>query len=277
MNIFKHLAFAPDDAMAAEAAIVSEPVTAVEAPVEASAPAPAPEAPAEAGASKEFTPSLLEVGVKESAPPEGEAPPAETKEAPPAEAPKEEGKEEKPEGEPASKETPSETLEPISYDLKFPETVDPAMVNQDVIGEYKGVLAEIKAPPEVAQKLLDMHINTLREATTKLAEAQWDVFNRQQEAWKQEVLSDPVLGGSRHQTAMKECGSFIQQFGGSSEEIKAIWDVMSSTGAGNNPHIVRMIHRAAMAMAVEGSPRPAPPPKTPQLSRDQKMQGRYGT
>lgn len=165
--------------------------------------------------------------------------------------------------------------EPIVYDFKLPENVKPESLNQERMSSLTEWLNGVKAPPEAAQKLLDLHIAEVNDIGNRLMQAQWDVFRKQQEEGIKEIREDPVIGGSRLETAKRTCASFIEQYGGSADEIRGIWRDLAETGAGNKPRIVRLMHRAGEALAREARPNPAPPPRNPQMTMDQKRANRY--
>ena len=50
--------------------------------------------------------------------------------------------------------------------------------------------APVRLPPEVAQEALDLHFAEVQSVGKRLADNQWDVFNRQQESWQNRVKAD---------------------------------------------------------------------------------------
>ena len=230
------------------------------------APAPAPETTPEKKigtespepVKNEFKPSLLEEGAKpatEPAKPDAAKP--EAKEAAPVEA-------------------VAVPEPPLKYEFQMPDGFDPKGIEPERMSAYTEILGGARVPPEVGQKLLDMHIAGVKETTARLAQSQWDVFNRQQDAWRDEVKGDPEIGGSRLQTALRTCAAVIEQYGGSAEQQAKIKNVMASSGAGNNVEVIRMIHRIGLSLAKEAAPVPAPAPRAAQMTREQKGLARYG-
>lgn len=143
---------------------------------------------------------------------------------------------------------------------------------------YTGVLGEAKVAPEVGQKLLDMHLAESRTIADTIAQRQWDVFNETQKRWRDEVMADPELGGGNHQTAIHTIMSLVDQYGGNAQERKDLLDAFRITGVGNNPAVLRFMHRAGKALSREGVPHPAPPPRSPPADpRARRMNSRYGT
>jgi hypothetical protein len=211
----------------------------------------------------EFQPSLLDSATQpDSAPkPEGTADaakPAEAKTDAPGETP------------PA----------PIKYEFTFPEGFDQSGVNSERMSAYTGLLGESKIAPEIGQKLLDMHLNETRTIAETIAQRQWDVFNEAQNKWRDEVMADPVLGqrdAEGKMPAISTIMSLVDLYGGNAAERQGLLDAFRITGAANNPHVLRFMHRAATALAREGTPHPAPPPRSiPGDPRERRMTARYG-
>jgi len=244
---------APVDNAPAPAVEVVTPTVATPAATESPAPVEAPKSPD----APEPTPAalLLDEAVKQA-----------------AEEPKAEESAKEP-SDPAT-EAPA-TPQPIEYKFQFPEGVNPESVNPELMGQYTTALSEAKVPPEIGQKFLDMHLAELQTAAKTVAQHQWDVFNRQQEQWKSEVKADPEIGGSRLVTAMRTVASVIDQYGGSPEQQVALKGVLTATGAGNNPLLLRMFHNIGKALGREASPVPAPPPSAPKMSREERGLARY--
>lgn len=261
---------------ASAATVVSAPAVAAvtsSAPVEAPAPAapaltPEPAAPAP---QHDFKPSLLEV---EGAP----SPAAPVAPQPEAAKPEPVVADVKP-AEPAKPaEVPiPEPVVPIVYEFRYPENVDQLAIDKPVVEKYTGILSKARVPVEVAQELMDLHLDQVKQIAPRLAENQWEVFNRQQESWQNQVKGDPELGGSRIRTVMRIAASFIEQFGGSPAQQKAIMDVMRTTGAGNHPEVLRLFYRAGEFLAREGQARNIPPARQLPLTREQKQAARYKT
>ena len=266
---------APDAPPVVEAPVAAAPVVAPApaAPAAPAAPEPvaaeAPAAPAEAAPkTHEFAPSLIEEAAKPATAEEPKTPQ-------PGEKPDPASKEAAPEPTTAPEAPPAA---PVEYEFAFPEGFDPKGINQERLTEFKGVLSESHVPKEQAQKFVDMHLREIREVASRISEHQWNEFAHQQQENIAAVKADPVVGGARHQTAMRECASFVEQFGGdTAEERQAVFNVLRSTGAGNALPIVKMIHRAALALAREGTPVAAPPPRarseTPQERGMRRYQG----
>lgn len=131
--------------------------------------------------------------------------------------------------------------EPIIYEeFKFPEDVK---VNQDEIEEFTKTVGEFGVPQEAAQKLMDMHTKAVESITKQVAANQWEVFNNTQRDWVTQVMADPILGGSGHQTAMNMAAQARDVvFDHNAEKIQQFNEIMSLTGAGNHPIVIEYMY-----------------------------------
>lgn len=211
------------------AAAVSSPAATPEAP--AAAPpeaAPAAEVAAEPAVKLHTdTPTLLE-GTS------FEEPKAETPAPAPAETPK-----------PAAETPPPaptpDTPAPVTYDFKLPEGVEaePAQIEA-----YTGVLREANIPPEIGQRLLDMHAAQVQRLAESTLANQHQVFADTRKQWADQIRSDPELGGSGHQTAAKAVARARDLFVPEADR-KAFNEFLTVTGAGDHPAFWRMLYRAS--------------------------------
>jgi|SRR5579862_64233 len=256
-------------AASAETPVVETPAAAAPSPAATETAAPA--APATPEPPKnEFAPTLLEEAAAKPTDAKPEEKPGEAKEAKP-------DGEKKPDGEAKPAEAPGETPPAPTYEFTYPEGIKPEDVSSERMTAFTSLLGEgeDRVTPAKAQKLLDLHLAEVGQVAQKLAQKQWDVFQEQQRAAKEQVLSDPELGGSRHQTAIREIMSFIEQFGGTAEERKQLFDDFRATGIANRVSLLRMLRRAGVALAREGAPHSAPPPRSPAPTRQQRQLARY--
>lgn len=223
--------------------IASEPVIA---PVAEPEPSPA-EAPKPAV-------SMLSEAMEKPAP--AEAAPVEAKDAPADQAPVAE---------------PEPEAAPTYESFTLPEG---AMVDPAEIGKFTEVLGKHKAPQELGQELIDLHVAEVSRLAQSLvqanAAAQQEAWSGLNQTWRDDVLSDPEIGGKRHKTAMNVCGAVIEEYG--TPGLRAALDL---TGAGNNPEIIRFIHNIGKALG-EGRPIPAIKPAPAPSSKAQRRYGANG-
>ncbi len=266
-------------ATAASAAAVAAPVDPAAAAVEK----PADPAAAAAAPVKEFAPSLLD----EAAKPTPEAKPGDA--APAKDAAKPEGDKAPAPKEPAADPAkPAEPTAPIEYAFQYPEGFKPEDVNAERMGAFTTTLNEFRASPEAGQKLLNMHLDEVKRVAEVVTERQWEAFANQQKQSREEVMADPELGGSRHATAIRTVMSFLDQYSHrpgpdgkarSADSIAAertqLMDDFRATGIANRASLLRLLHWAGDKYVREGQARPAPPPRTPALTGQQRGLRRY--
>lgn len=99
-------------------------------------------------------------------------------------------------------------------------------------------------PQERGQKLVDLGAQLVQ----KVHEDNYKLWTDQQTAWQDEVRTDPEIGGDKLAPTLGEISKLVDKYG--TPEVRQIMD---STGAGNNIHIVRMLSKIAKDLS-EGSP-----------------------
>lgn len=119
-------------------------------------------------------------------------------------------------------------------------------------------------PAQQAEALIELQANI----TTKSSEAGSQAWNEQQQAWQQEVENDPDLGGAKLQTTLANVGRVMDKF--ATPEIRAAFD---TTGAGNNPQIVRFLNILGQQFAEAGPTPPGAPTNTGQRSLSERIFG----
>jgi len=165
-----------------------------------------------------------------------------------AETPEQKAEREKAEGD-------ARALAMKPYDaLTLPEGM-PA--DQPAFVDFKKQALDLGVEPEKAQKLIDTVAPKMKEAM----EAPYNLWADTQVAWVNEVKADPVIGKDLDKNiaiAARAIDSY-----GTPEEAKAVRTALAFTGAGNNPAIVRWMHRVGLTLK-EGGPvlaNPAPTEK----------------
>lgn len=150
--------------------------------------------------------------------------------APPAAAPPAEGQA------PDADAKATEAAAPDYSALALPEgaIADPATMDA-----FKAVLGEHKLPTESAQKLLDLHLQTLQ---AQQAQVQQTIAG-----WAQQVGSDPEIGGAGQKQALGLARQALDAYG--SPELIS---VLNDTGLGNHPAVIRAFYRMGKAIAEDG-------------------------
>ena len=229
---------APAAPAAAEAAPAPSTATAAPvAPIAEAAPTPAP-TPAPAAAAE---PTSILSDAKSSAEP---APPVVV--TPPVEA------------------VAPAPLPPPTYEaFKLPDGV---ALDETKVTEFTKLLGEYEAGPKdhaqtqaLGQRMVDFFVAEQQRAQTELVNS----FEKIREGWRSEIKADATFGGEKYTKTIADAATVIEQYGGSPEEVAALRQMFRITGAGDNPHMIRMLARLGKAAVREGSPVPATVPKSP--------------
>lgn len=180
-----------------------------------------------------------------SSPPSPESPapaspePSAEPPAPPSEAAPVEGE--------AKPEEPAPVDVSAYADLKLPETLTP---NEPLFNEFKALAAELKLAPKDAEKLLPFAEKLAKGQVEALQSAIAESAKQQREAWIGEIKSMPEFQGEAYERNTTFLARLMDEFG--SPQAK---DYLNATGAGDNPHLVRMILKMGEAL-IEGEPTP---------------------
>ena len=199
-----------------------------------------------------YPPSLLDLAtpkpvetVPETAPEKVPEKPAEAK--PPEAAP-----------EPAG-EKPPEPAPEVKYEFKLPEGFT---APKEALDGYTGVLKEGSVPPEIGQKLLDMHLAEMQRAADSQP-AQWRAaFARTMQDLVSDTLADPQLGGAGHQTAMTAAarGRDTLTRDWTPDQKAELEPFLQNFGVGNHKVFLRLLYSAARFTDEPAAP---PPVYTP--------------
>ena len=147
----------------------------------------------------------------------------------------------------AAKETEDKATkeaEPVALtaeDFTLPDGVE---TNDELQTEFLEIMNKDQEPKERLQALVDLQVKAnqvAQEAASKL----WQDL---QDKWTEEIKADPDLGGSKLEATQTVIAKSLEEFGN-----KDVREAFVLTGAGNNPHIVRYIHKMAAALS-EGKP-----------------------
>src|SRR5882724_10596350 len=236
------------------------------------APAPAPESAAPTPAAKTPEPAPVAEAAKAPVPPPSEVaaetkPAAETPPVPQPESLLGKKPEEARPPEPAKPKAPEPAPEPAPPDsaieytpFTLPDGVEP---DAKIMSQFTDVLKGAKVPQEAGQKLMDLYVGEM----SKIAQAQQDAWQKTLDTWKDDVISDPELGGNRHQTVLKRCLGVLIEFGDDSFR-----DMLNVTGVGNHPAMFRFLNKVAgfmsepRAKSAEGA-KPVPQAKPTRAER----------
>lgn len=149
-------------------------------------------------------------------------------------------------GEGEKKDTPApEPIKPEDYKLELPEgiTADDPLLTAFLEGAAKGGMDN-----ESVQAVVSALGPKLAEQMAAPMKA-WTTLN---ETWQAEVKADPVIGGANLPTTIKTVQDAMNLVG-TPEEVAACREALTMTGAGNNPAIVRLMHRMASRLVEKGA------------------------
>lgn len=237
------------------------PIPAPETPAApVSAPAQAPPAEPSARPTHELQASFLDDEPKDSAQP---------KDAPHDAAPSDD------KASPEKDAAPAPEAAPIVYEFEYPEGFDRGTLDNERMNEFTTLLNSDRVPQERAQKLLDMHVSEVQRASINALDQVWQSYHKTQNEWKSQIRDDREFGGDRLPFTKASANAFIEQYGGSAEDQAQLRRDLFNTGAGNSPALVRAMARAGRALAQEGRPVVAPPPRQAPPNRQQRGLNRY--
>ena len=241
-----------------EEILATAPITAPAEPAMSGVNAALPEPAVSAGASSDASPHVEQAPAEDalSLPPSLLETFDKEKAAAPAQAAEGALQEAKP-GEGNAPEAAS--LPPVAYEYALPETLK---IDDALKGDIHKAFDAFRADPaKGAQSLVDLHERLRQQdAQNSLAE-QYRIFNNTRREWVNEVLSDPQLGGSGHQTAMGAIARMRDQFV-SEADRPAFEQFLRVTGAGDHPQFLKLLHNVSRFYDEPPLP-PANPKPTP--------------
>lgn len=141
--------------------------------------------------------------------------------------------------------------EPVEYEYKAPEGV---VMDEATDKRFRTVLDEFRADPKAGgQKLLDLYAEKTAEMHDNLLRDQHKAFIETRDGWKKQIMADPEIGGSGHQTAITAAARMRDMFASDhpttskeyAQDMKDLNDFMRITGAGDHPVFVKIFHRIA--------------------------------
>lgn len=206
-------------------------------------------------------PDAVKPDAKDAAKPVAEAKPAEA--AKPAE-----------ESKPAEAAKPAEPapLAPVEYKYELPATLK---MDDALKGEVHTLLDNFRADPaKNVQSLVDFHAKSMTDYASKLQtdllKAQFDTFNETRKGWQTEVKADDEIGGAGHQTAMGAVARMRdlvaddmmtpRKWDDGSPRKSQLDEFLETTGAGDHPVFLKMMHRFARFFDEASPPPPNPQP-----------------
>lgn len=134
----------------------------------------------------------------------------------------------------------------VVYDLKLP---DGATVVPEMLEGVKDFAKANNLKPEEAQKIVDLGVKFQQNQL-----AQWETTKS---GWRDEVRSDPVLGGHNLDKSVKAAEEVVARFGGNEKEIIEMQEDLVLLGLGNKKSFIRFCNNIAKATkddSMDGKP-----------------------
>lgn len=133
--------------------------------------------------------------------------------------------------------------------IKLPEGFE---VDAPVMDEFLGIMNNRDlTPAQQAQALVELQSKTVQAASEKVS-ALWEA---KQTEWQDEVRADTEVGGAKLEGVLGGISTLLNTHG--TPELR---QVFSETGAGNNIHMVKFMHKIA-GLLNEPSPAPGSVPE----------------
>ncbi len=154
---------------------------------------------------------------------------------------------------------------PVFEAFKLPDGVQ---LDATKVSEFQTKLGQFEVESKAdhakmqafGQEMVNLFVAEQQRQQTALVEQ----FNTIRNDWRNEIRNDKDFGGQNMGQTTAAAGALIEQYGGSKEEVAALRNMLRITGAGDNPHLIRLFARVGKGLVKEGSPVPAIVPKSPQ-------------
>jgi hypothetical protein len=132
---------------------------------------------------------------------------------------------------------------PEVYELKMPEGMD---LDKDAASEFSTLAKELKLDQATAQKFADIG--------AAMATRQAEAHAAQVQSWVDSVKSDKEIGGDKLAENLGIARKAFEQFGNQSAR-----DIITNSGLGNHPDLIKMFIGIGKAMSDDGFVRGAAP------------------
>ncbi len=147
---------------------------------------------------------------------------------------------------------PGEGEPPVSdrIDLSALQLPEGMKADDPSLGKLNEILSnkDLK-PQERAQQLLDTYKSAATSVAEAAAKAVSDNYHEINRRWVEEVKADPEIGGAKMPEALATVRKALDTWG----DGKALRQDLALSGMGNNPNLIRLIHKMATELG-EGRP-----------------------
>lgn len=162
---------------------------------------------------------------------------------------------------------------PTKLEVKLPEGVK---VHETYIAEFTKALESIPGlNSEQASKLAELDIQRAHKLNADEV-ASWKARG---EKWKQEIDSDPVLGGEKTKQSIAAVHRAIRQFGGkpTGPDKNELTDALAELGLEHHPVIFRTLHAIGAGLKEDTSAVAGGSAATGQVSESDRLRNLYPT
>lgn len=210
------------------------------------------------------------------------AKPAETPEVKPAEQKPADG-EVKPDGE--KKEDGSQSAEPAPLPAYEPFTLpEEVKLDSDKLGEFTKLLGEFEStkPDHAAfqkfgQDLVNRYVEGVKDTLKAYETSLINLHEENKMTWFRAFEADPQIGGNNKMTTVEAAKAFRDKFAGTPEQLSEFRSLMTQTGVGNHPALLRIFANAQAAFdKFTKEEAKMVPGKAPMPNSRSKVETRYG-
>ena len=135
------------------------------------------------------------------------------------------------EGDKSSDSDADKTEDKVPEQYEAFKTPDGVNFSEGVMSSFSEVAKQSGLSQEKAQAIID-------KVAPAIVEGQQEQLKQLRDSWRQETLSDEVLGGTKHEASMAVVSKALDTFG--SPDLKKLLD---ETGLGEHPEINRLLYK----------------------------------
>jgi hypothetical protein len=163
---------------------------------------------------------------------------------------------------------------PVKYEaFKVPDGIK---LDDKELGKFTEVLGSAQVKQEDVQKLVDLYTAERQRDFETARTEQREHWNKLNDTWKTDTRKDEKLGGNRLETSLSMAKAFIEEYGGSKEQVRELMAHLNNNGMGNFIGFIRLAHNAATALNIFEDSVVSANPSTPKEERGPGKRGWYG-
>jgi hypothetical protein len=125
--------------------------------------------------------------------------------------------------------------------VKFPEGVEP---DKKTLETFKALAKEAGLKGEHPQKLVDLHVSSMKAGLEAREQQIRDTLTKENEAWKESVKADKEIGGAQLVENLALARKAVDRFGGAE-----LLQVLNGTGLSNNPVVLKALVRIGKSIS----------------------------